>query len=299
MKKLFQKTGSNWVRFSEYEWRATDDGTMFLKPTSTAQPIIYDPLDKYEQLVLDAITIGRMKSQKKSDFKIQKAIKRFAENYGLLGLMTALPTTPNFMDYKAVYLPKNHFIREESMTTEDYLRLFFPFEKPDIEKHGTDSMWSVHNDRAMMALALTMVDQPLAVNMSFQREYSERYEWLREQFVDIAFTFLTSVLYYGNQASLSLEQKKILQQGIEAFGGIAPTYRIALLDKPTIVWDFHSLILVIQIMFSFMLTDDETPIRYCKNCLNPFVPKNSDDICCSLACEEQYKNKKNTDNSKR
>ena len=29
MKKLFQKTGSNWVRFSEYEWRATDDGTMF------------------------------------------------------------------------------------------------------------------------------------------------------------------------------------------------------------------------------------------------------------------------------
>ena len=32
--------------------------------------------------------------------------------------MTALPTTPSFMDYEAVYLPKNHFIKEESMETE-------------------------------------------------------------------------------------------------------------------------------------------------------------------------------------
>ena len=39
----------------------------------------------------------------------------FVTRYGLLGLMTALPTTPTFMDYEAVYLPKNHFIREESM----------------------------------------------------------------------------------------------------------------------------------------------------------------------------------------
>ena len=29
--------------------------------------------------------------------------------------MTALPTTPSFMDYEAVYLPKNHFIKAETM----------------------------------------------------------------------------------------------------------------------------------------------------------------------------------------
>ena len=28
-----------------------------------------------------------------------------------------------------------------------------------------------------------------------------------------------------------------------AFGGIAPTYHIELLEKPTIYWDFHSLLL--------------------------------------------------------
>ena len=46
---------------------------------------------------------------------MQKAILEFATHYGLLGLMTALPTTPSFMDYEAVYLPKNHFIKAESM----------------------------------------------------------------------------------------------------------------------------------------------------------------------------------------
>ena len=40
-----------------------------------------------------------------------------------------------------------------------------------------------------------------------------------------------------------------------AFGGIAPSYHIELLDKPTIYWDFHSLLLGIQMMFSFLLVD--------------------------------------------
>ena len=43
-----------------------------------------------------------METQKKSDEEIQKAIQQLAMKYGLLGLMT----TPNFMDYEAVYLSK-------------------------------------------------------------------------------------------------------------------------------------------------------------------------------------------------
>ena len=37
---------------------------------------------------------------KKPDAEIQKAIQQFAVKYGLFGLMTALPTTPNFMEYE-------------------------------------------------------------------------------------------------------------------------------------------------------------------------------------------------------
>lgn len=53
MKNLFERTSSNWVRYSEYEWRAAEDGT--LPPSKTAQPSIYDPLAEYQQIVLDAI----------------------------------------------------------------------------------------------------------------------------------------------------------------------------------------------------------------------------------------------------
>ena len=116
MKNLFERTSSNWVRYSEYEWRAAEDGTLYLTPTKTAQPGIYDPLAEYQQIVLDAINIGRMESQGKTPQEIQKAIGQFAVKYGL-------PTTPTFMDYEAVYLSKNHFIKEETMSTKDYLHL--------------------------------------------------------------------------------------------------------------------------------------------------------------------------------
>ena len=66
-------------------------------------------------------------------------------------------------------------------------------------------------------------------------------------------------------------KKKLMAQGVAAFGGIAPTYRIALLDKPTIVWDFHSLLIGLQMMFSFMLAEEKTPLRMCDHCDTIFV----------------------------
>ena len=288
MKNLFERTSSNWVRYSEYEWRAAEDGTLYLTPTKTAQPGIYDPLAEYQQIVLDAINIGRMESQGKTPQEIQKAIGQFAVKYGLLGLMTALPTTPTFMDYEAVYLSKNHFIKEETMSTKDYLHLFFPFHNPDVVKRGVESMWNIQNDRVMMALAITMSDKPMAVNMSFQREYAEPYEWMKQQFIDLAFTFLTSVIFYEDYDDMTPDQRLLMQEGMTAFGGIAPTYRIALLDKPTIIWDFHSLMLGIQMMFSFMLTDSENPIKLCRHCTKAFVASRPSAVFCSPQCKNKH-----------
>lgn len=59
----------------------------------------------------------------------------FVSSYGLLGFMTVLFATPEFITYEAVYLPKNYFIKEESMTTEQYLSCFFPFNELDFVKY--------------------------------------------------------------------------------------------------------------------------------------------------------------------
>ena len=109
------------------------------------------------------------------------------------------------------------------MSTEKYLELFFPFDKLDVIKHGIESMWNIENDRVMMALAMTMTDKPMAVNMSFQREYAERYDWMKQQFIDWAFTYVNSMLYYEDYDTLNEDTRRLMQQSMAAFGGNAPT----------------------------------------------------------------------------
>lgn len=93
------------------------------------KPSIYNPIKDYEKFVLTAINISTTAMNKTSESELKEVIMAFVSEYGMLGLMTALPTTPDFITYEAVYLPKNHFIKEENISTERYLSCFFPFDK--------------------------------------------------------------------------------------------------------------------------------------------------------------------------
>ena len=153
-----------------------------------------------------------------ADEQIKKnAVMDFVSSYGLLGFMTALSTTPEFITYEAVYLPKNRFIKEESMTTEQYLSYFFPFDKLDFVKRGVESTWSV-SEPTMAALVMTMSERPQAVTMSLLKEYAEPYEWLLKEFTDWAFTFLSGFLYYQDFDKLDDMQKDLYRQGMATFG---------------------------------------------------------------------------------
>jgi len=65
-------------------------------------------------------------------------------------------------------------------------------------------------------------------------------------------------------------------------------YHIELLEKPTIYLDFHSLLLGIQMMFSFMLVDDAKPLRLCKHCQKVFLGSRANSAFCSAQCKNQY-----------
>jgi hypothetical protein len=288
MNNLFQTSSSHWATYSGYAWKKAADGTEYITPAPKAKPSVFDPLQDPEALVLDALNVGLLQMGRAKSGVVKAAVMDFVSKYGLLGFMTALPTTSRFMDYDAAYLPKNHFIREESMTTEEYAALFFPFEKPDFKKTKGETRLDVSGDRETIALAMTFSNQPMAMNMSFQREYAERYDWLATQFKDWAFTFVSSFLYYEDYDSIDETTRDLYRQGMAAFGGIAPTYHIALLDKPTIVWDFHSLLLGVQMMFSFMLTDDKKPLRSCKHCTKAFAAGHPNAAFCSPRCKNQY-----------
>ncbi len=180
MKSLFEHTSASWVRYSDYEWKETKNRQLYLLPAKDAIPSPYDPMKEAESIVLAAIEIGMMLFRKRPETEVREAMREFSCKYGLLGIMTALPITAKFIDYEKVYFPYNEIVKTESMETLDYLKLFFPFQMPDIRKKGKASVWneSITSDKYLFPLLMTFHAEPKAMAMSFMRNYGERYDWL-------------------------------------------------------------------------------------------------------------------------
>jgi hypothetical protein len=286
---IFQQTSCWWVKYGKYEYKEDNNGVLYIIPAKRAKPKLYDPLKNPETMILSALNVGMLAMKRVEETELQQAVLDFVSEYGLLGFMTALPATPHFLDYKEVFLPKNHHIKVETMSTQDYIDIFFPFNKPDFQKDERTTQWNIANDRDMIALAMTMAGEPMALNMCLGRDYAERYDWIVRQFKDWAFTFSGAFLYYNDYDSLDETSLDLYRQGVAAFGGIAPTYHIKLADKkPSVVWDFHSLLLAIQTMFGFMLTDEKKPLRLCKHCAKVFTAGHPNAAFCSPACKNKY-----------
>ena len=288
MKQLFERVSSYWVRYDKYEIRTNAKGVKYVTAAPGARPDIFDPLADAQTMVLEALNVGRLFFGDKAPESVREAaLLQFVHHYGLLGFITALPTTPKFMLYEKVYLPKNHFIREEALGTEQFLDYFFPFKKLNLRKRGMESIWEVEGDTDAVALAMTFASDPDAMSMSFQKEYAEPLDWIITALKDMTFPFITSKYFYEHGDAFDADEKKLMAQGVAAFGGIAPTYRIALLDKPTIVWDFHSLLIGLQMMFSFMLAEDKTPLRMCDSCDTIFVANRKTQRFCCDKCRRK------------
>lgn len=254
--------------------------------------LIYNTIPPADQLVLDAVNVGVLVFRKLPEQKIKDAIHSFVCNYGLLGMMTALPTTPKFVEYEKVYLLKNQYIREESMGTLDYMKLFFPFKMPDFRKKGVESVWDVSgNDRAEAAMFMTFHDEPQAMAMSFMRGYGEPFEWLKEVFRDWAFTFLCANMYHRGRDRLDQDTLKLYRRGLACFDGNAPSYHLELQDHPVIVWDFHSLMLAVRFLFSLKMVDVKNPLRMCGKCYKAFYAHRTDAQYCSAECRNKANKK--------
>lgn len=271
MMNLFEHTHAHWARYTDYQWRKAADGQAYLLPVSEAEATIYDPIPLASRLVTDAVNIGLLVFHKQPDSEIQEAIRSFACAYGLLGLMTALPTTPRFVEYEKVYLLKNPFIRQESMDTLAYLKLFFPFRMQDFHKHDTESLWNVSGeDRIQAALAMTFRNEPQAKAMTFMRDYGERYDWLKEVFLDWAFTFVSAYMYYNDRDTLDQDTLALYRQGLACFEGNAPSYHLELRDHTVMVWDFHSLMMAIKLRFKRRGVASAAPLQFLSECAHGY-----------------------------
>ena len=59
MRNPFEKAKTWWVRYSDYQWRTTKDGVLYIQPAPGATFTLYNAMEVMEQLVLDALNTGR------------------------------------------------------------------------------------------------------------------------------------------------------------------------------------------------------------------------------------------------
>ena len=117
-------------------------------------------------------------------------------------------------------------------------------------------------------------------------------DWLKQQFIDWAFTMMMVFFYYEDIDRLSEKGKEYYKQSLGAFDGITPTYHIELMDDgPLLVRNLNSLLQGIQLMVCNMLADSRNPVKTCRNCGKAFIAKRYRDKFCSIECAEEFRQK--------
>ncbi|MBR3569984.1 MAG: hypothetical protein IKN96_04155 [Oscillibacter sp.] len=97
IKRLFEHSSFYWVRYDRYELRRDANSLLYIMSAANATPEIYNPLKVAEPITLDALKVGMKCMNRQPTVRKQEAVMGFVNKYGLLGLMTALPTTPHFI----------------------------------------------------------------------------------------------------------------------------------------------------------------------------------------------------------
>lgn len=283
--ELFGKASSRWIRYSDYDAVQDAHGEWYVAPSPKSALAVYDPIENAEQMVVDALNIGlRILTTAPDNNLIAAEICVFAEKYGLLGFMTALPTTPEFMNYDTVYLPKNLHIRSESMLSKEYAKIFFPFDEKLNENPNPNRHYPKDDGSIMVSLAVR--NKPKAIEMSYRRSYAEPFDWLYHQFKDWAVLYHAALEHGEEKDPIEAE---FYREVVAAYDGNVPSFHIEIFDKtPVMVWDFHSLMMVIHLVFGLMITDDKQPLRRCKHCFRAFVAKHPKAEFCTHGCKNKY-----------
>ena len=83
MKNLFEHTGAPWIRYSSYEYKTDSNGDLYITVSKNAKPEMYRPMQKAEQLIIDAVNVGLATMHKTPKEELKNAVLDFIKKYGL------------------------------------------------------------------------------------------------------------------------------------------------------------------------------------------------------------------------
>ncbi|MCP8373909.1 CGNR zinc finger domain-containing protein, partial [Clostridioides difficile] len=89
--ELIGNFASDWIRYSDYEYKITEEDELYIVPTEDAVFTMYNPFDVADDIIVDIIRIGQEAlqdiSKETKEMKLKKEILEFVKKYGLLGLI--------------------------------------------------------------------------------------------------------------------------------------------------------------------------------------------------------------------
>jgi len=126
---LLKFNSEQWMRFSDYELRTDANDQRYIVPTEDAVGSMYVPAEHAREIMLDAVETGKQLTKELPVEVIEGLILGFVRRHGLLGLMPELPMNDNFAEVKQTLLSESWFFPFGVAPTEQYIGMFFPFNK--------------------------------------------------------------------------------------------------------------------------------------------------------------------------
>ena len=273
IKKLFEQASSDWVCYSEYELKEKD-GEEYLTPAADSEIEVYNPLDKTEDLVVAVLNMGWLLCRDSLTKEEQDVLLlNFAKNYGLLGFMTALPLNGGFTEQGKVYFGRNSLFGAPEMTVKEYLSFFQPFGIKTGQPKGFTPPAALVTGRA------------LEFEFVFSRNYAEKTEWMVGFFKEFYIHFSACKAYDGTD---NPALKAAYADTVSRFMEYGLGFRMSMKDKPTMVWDFNSLMQMIETVYAVLISHVDMPLRMCKHCGKAFYATHGRSEFCDTKCRNQY-----------
>lgn len=290
---LIGSFATDWIRYSDYEYKKTSSGEEYITPRKEATFSMYNPFDVSEELLMDLMKIGdeALKLDKQTNEEdaeeLKKTILVFTKKYGLLGLISASAYNRNIIgDEKILMIEKNHIKREKIMDGTKYLDMFIPFTEEG------DIVIDNYKDCAYLGKSEDSPKfygkRPVVMDLIFSRFYSEQVDWIID-FAKMIVSHFDQLLMYRDSSGYLTENVTIMAG---RFHAEKIGFTINQLDKTTIAWQFDSLKTTIETIYAFAVTDESILISRCKHCENIFITKNLRSKYCSPSCRNRANVKK-------
>ncbi|MCX7922563.1 MAG: CGNR zinc finger domain-containing protein [Clostridia bacterium] len=294
---LIGSFATDWIKYSDYEYKNDSEGNLYIKPKEDAVFSMYNPFNVAEDIIIDFLKVGdasrryyKNKSQKDYEY-VKKLVLLFVKKYGLLGLISASTYNQNILGDKEVLIIEKNYIdrKEKTMDSEAYIKLFTPFAESDdlrmrYYKNSIDLVKAEDSPKFYGK-------RPLVMDLIFSKFYTERLEWIMK-FARMLSEHFSQLLVYRASADHLTEQVTILAN---TFKANKIGFTINQLDKTIISWDFDSLKTAIETIYAFAVTDENILLSRCEHCEDFYIALSNREKYCSPVC----RNRSNVQKSRR